>query len=65
MTSPRGQRGDDDQQQARRMAPLVASIDKLAAIHKGMAHKRAQDREQSKEIENKRANASDEAKAEI
>ena len=54
-TSPRGRRDDDDQQQAKRMAPLVASIDKLAAIHKGMAHKRPRDREQLREMEDKRA----------
>jgi hypothetical protein len=37
------------------MAPLVASIDKLAAIHKGMAHKRPRDREQLRKMEDKRA----------
>jgi hypothetical protein len=37
------------------MAPLVAIIDKLATIHKGMAHERAQDREQLKEMEDKQA----------
>ncbi len=55
-TSPRGRRDNDDQQQAKRKAPLVASIDKLAAIHEGMAHERARrDREQLREMEDKRA----------
>ncbi len=52
-TSPRGRRDDDDEQQAKRMAPLVASIDKLAAIHEGMAHEQARDREQLREMEDK------------
>ncbi|KAI2507671.1 hypothetical protein MHU86_6764 [Fragilaria crotonensis] len=43
------------QEQARKMAPLVASIDKLAAIHEGMAHERARDREQQKKLEDKQA----------
>ncbi len=51
----RRQRDDDQQEQERRMAPLVASIDKLAAIHEGMAHERARDKEQLKELEDKRA----------
>jgi hypothetical protein len=45
----------DDQQQASKMAPLVASIDKLAAIHECMTHKQARDREQWKELEDNRA----------
>ena len=57
--TPRGRRHadiqNDEQEQARKMAPLVASIDKLAAIHEGMAHERARDREQQKELEDKRA----------
>ena len=44
-----------DLQQARRMAPFVASLDKLTAVHEGMAHERARDREQLKELEDKRA----------
>lgn len=44
-----------DLQQARRMAPFVASLDNLTAVHEGMAHERARDREQLKELEDKRA----------
>ncbi len=46
--SSRGRVDDrqDDQQQASKMAPLVASIDKLAAIHECMTH------EQTRIIEN-------------
>ncbi len=53
----RGQVDDrqDDQQQSSKMAPLVASIDKLAAIHECMTHERARDIEQLKELEDNRA----------
>ena len=54
----RGRRDDDRddfEQQARKMAPLVASIDKLTAVHEGIAHERARDRDQLKESEDRRA----------
>jgi hypothetical protein len=52
--SSRGRNDDNrqgDLQEARRMAPFVASLDKLAAVHEGMARERAREREQ----EDKRA----------
>ncbi len=59
-TGTRSSRGgvDDrqnDQQQTSKMAPLVANIDKLAAIYECMTHERARDREQLKELEDNRA----------
>ena len=47
--SSRGRNDDNRQgnlQEARRMAPFVASLDKLAAVHKGMTREHARDREQ-------------------
>ena len=54
-TTSQGRRDNNINKQARRKAPLVASIVKLAAIKDRMAHKQAKNREQLKEMEDKRA----------